>query len=96
LKPSTGQPGTKPPRCKTTVLGARTFLRLLGTVGNSYQLRSLRNGEQYEVLKNFPSAEDLERALGSFCSDVRIRELEYFGAVSARFPNASRFNARRS
>src|SRR6516162_11371519 len=37
LKPSIRQLGTKPPHCKTTVLGARTFLRLLRTVSSTRQ-----------------------------------------------------------
>jgi len=89
-------PGAKLLMIDNNFVSGSTAISRVDDDGNSYQLRSLRNGEQYEVLKNFPSAEDLERVLGSFCSDVRIRELEYFWAVSASFPDASRFNARRN
>ena len=45
--------------------------------GNTYQIRELRDGSKYEVLKNFPSAEDIRARLGNV-SLLRITELEYY------------------
>ncbi len=51
--------------------------------GNSYQHRRLANGAAYEVLKNFPSREDLERSLGAIATSISVTELKYYWAVSA-------------
>ena len=47
-------------------------------VGNTYQRRRLRSGEEHLVLKNFPTEEDLRNAVGSHASDVQVSWLSYF------------------
>jgi len=46
--------------------------------GNTYQMRTLANGEQYEVLKNFPSAQELAQAVGSVAREAHLETLTYY------------------
>lgn len=46
--------------------------------GNTYQKRTLGDGSTYEVLKNFPTEEELRQALDGLASDVRIGFLPHF------------------
>jgi SAM-dependent methyltransferase len=46
--------------------------------GNTYQLRRLRDGSTYEVLKNFPAREQLLEVAGRHGSAPQVVELEYF------------------
>ena len=49
-----------------------------GPDGDTYQLRRLRDGRQYEVLKNFPGPEQLAADLAGRSADLRYTELEYY------------------
>lgn len=51
--------------------------------GNTYQVRILSSGEQYEVLKNFPDTADIEAAFSKLCTRVEVRQWTYFWAVKA-------------
>lgn len=46
--------------------------------GNTYQLRRLDDGSSREVLKNFPTADDLQRMLAPFVDNLDIASFEYF------------------
>jgi ubiquinone/menaquinone biosynthesis C-methylase UbiE len=46
--------------------------------GNTYQMRTLANGEQYEVLKNFPKAEELTAAVRGVASEAHLESLGYY------------------
>ena len=46
--------------------------------GNTYQIRKLEDGSEHEVLKNFPSDQELHETLSSFTSDLSILRLRYF------------------
>lgn len=46
--------------------------------GNTYQLRSLENGEQHKVLKNFPEEEFLRELLKNKATDVVFHALPYY------------------
>jgi len=46
--------------------------------GNTYQIRKLEDGSEHEVLKNFPSDQELYETLSSFTSDLSILRLRYF------------------
>jgi 2-polyprenyl-3-methyl-5-hydroxy-6-metoxy-1,4-benzoquinol methylase len=54
--------------------------------GNTYQRRTLHDGETFEVLKNFPNASEV-RALGEVVgSDVAVTELTYYWVLTFRTP----------
>lgn len=58
--------------------------------GDRYEWRSLADGSVYEILKNYPSDEEIEAALGEFCQEIDVVRLRHFWAVSARTRNAAR------
>lgn len=45
---------------------------------NTYQLRPLDDGSTHEVLKNFPSADELQRVLAPFAEKLEIVLFDYF------------------
>ncbi len=46
--------------------------------GNTYQLRKLGSGESFEVLKNFPTAEELTQAVRPVAREARLESLQYY------------------
>jgi demethylmenaquinone methyltransferase/2-methoxy-6-polyprenyl-1,4-benzoquinol methylase len=66
------------------VPGSSTPIARRDAAGNTYQLRRLRSGATYEVLKNFTTASELSSALAPAFPDVEVLELEYYWAVRAR------------
>jgi demethylmenaquinone methyltransferase/2-methoxy-6-polyprenyl-1,4-benzoquinol methylase len=46
--------------------------------GNTYQLRSLADGSQNRVLKNFPTEADLRAVLSPHATRFSYRALEYY------------------
>lgn len=46
--------------------------------GNTFQRRVLRDGREYQVVKNFPTADELLAAVRPFGGDAELMELEYF------------------
>jgi demethylmenaquinone methyltransferase/2-methoxy-6-polyprenyl-1,4-benzoquinol methylase len=52
-------------------------------LGNTYQRRRLASGEEYEILKNFPTDEELRRSLEGSCASLTVLQLEHYWAVSA-------------
>ena len=60
------------------VPGSSTPITKLDDVGNTYQRRRLRSGEEHLVLKNFPSEEELRSAVKDCASNVQIIRLSYF------------------
>ena len=46
--------------------------------GNTYQIRKLSDGSQHEVLKNFPSDEEMHDVLSPFSSNISINRLKSF------------------
>ena len=57
--------------------------------GNTYQERTLRNGATYEIVKNFPSAEELRRELEAVGRNVEVLELQYFWVAWGETHSAS-------
>ena len=49
--------------------------------GNTYQIRTLRSGARYEVIKNFPRRREIDAALRTVCSHCEVRELAYYWAA---------------
>ncbi len=58
--------------------GSSTPIARVDRDGNSYQRRRLDDGEQFEVLKNFPAPRDIRRSLAGVSRSVRIVELDYY------------------
>jgi demethylmenaquinone methyltransferase/2-methoxy-6-polyprenyl-1,4-benzoquinol methylase len=52
--------------------------------GNTYQQRRLADGSSHEVLKNFPSAQQMRQRLGRFGTDVELTEYEYYWVATYR------------
>ena len=46
--------------------------------GNTYQLRTLRDGSVHRVLKNFPKSSELRAFVASVASTIKVRELQNF------------------
>jgi SAM-dependent methyltransferase len=46
--------------------------------GNTYQMRKLANGEQFEVLKNFPTARELADAVRPVAREAHLESLTYY------------------
>lgn len=65
-------------RDSTTI--ARTDLE-----GNTFQLRTLPNGERYEVLKNYPTDSALRKRFAESVKEIRILRLENFWMLTGRF-----------
>jgi demethylmenaquinone methyltransferase/2-methoxy-6-polyprenyl-1,4-benzoquinol methylase len=46
--------------------------------GNTYQMRTLASGEQYEVLKNFPTPAELTLAVQGVAREAHLESLTYY------------------
>ena len=57
--------------------------------GNTYQERVLLDGTRHEVLKNFPSEQELARAVQPYSSDFEFSCCDYYWCVSYRLGGAS-------
>ena len=64
------------------VHGSSTRICRTDAVGNTYQLRHLRDGTTHEVLKNFPSAEELRDILQPYSDTIEITTFDYFWCAS--------------
>jgi SAM-dependent methyltransferase len=64
------------------VPGSNTPVSRTGPDGDTYQRRSLADGREYEVLKNFPSREQLAADLETAATDLAWTELEYYWVAS--------------
>jgi SAM-dependent methyltransferase len=53
--------------------------------GNELTLRELDNGSSYQIIKNFPSPDELRTCLDGICDDVEIKCYQHFWSVSATF-----------
>lgn len=58
--------------------GSSTPISRRDAEGNTYQMRALANGEQYEVLKNFPTAAELTGAVQPVAREARLENLTYY------------------
>jgi SAM-dependent methyltransferase len=64
------------------VEGSNIPVSRTGPDGDTYQRRSLADGRQYEVVKNFPSREQLAADLEPTATDLAWTELEYYWVAS--------------
>lgn len=60
------------------VEGSSTPISRRDAEGNSYQMRPLASGEQYEVLKNFPTADELRAAVAPVAREAHLESLTYY------------------
>jgi demethylmenaquinone methyltransferase/2-methoxy-6-polyprenyl-1,4-benzoquinol methylase len=58
--------------------GSSTPVSRKDAEGNTYQMRKLANGEEYEVLKNFPTAGELRDAVSPVAREARLESLQYY------------------
>jgi SAM-dependent methyltransferase len=58
--------------------GSSTPISRRDAEGNTYQMRRLANGEQYEVLKNFPSGLELAEAVRPVAREAHLETLAYY------------------
>jgi demethylmenaquinone methyltransferase/2-methoxy-6-polyprenyl-1,4-benzoquinol methylase len=60
------------------VEGSSTPISRRDAEGNTYQVRPLLSGETHEVLKNFPTHEELRAAILPFAREAHVERLEYY------------------
>jgi SAM-dependent methyltransferase len=65
------------------VAGSSAPISRRDALGNTYQVRRLQTGAEYEVLKNFPTTQELQKALVGVCTTVHVLQLPYYWALSA-------------
>lgn len=58
--------------------GSSTPVSRTDAEGNTYQMRRLANGEEHEVLKNFPSAAELAEAVRPVAREAHLESLTYY------------------
>jgi demethylmenaquinone methyltransferase/2-methoxy-6-polyprenyl-1,4-benzoquinol methylase len=58
--------------------GSSTPISRRDPEGNSYQMRHLASGEQFEVLKNFPSSSELAEAVRPIAREAHLESLTYY------------------
>jgi len=51
---------------------------------NRYELRTLQDCTTYEIVKNYPTDDELLASFAQFAEDLRIMRLDHFWALSAR------------
>lgn len=60
------------------VLGSSTAISRADDGGNTYQVRKLENGNQYEVLKNFPNEKEAGKFIGDSAAEFSWMDLQYY------------------
>jgi len=58
--------------------GSSTPISRTDSDGNTYQIRKLDDGQEYEILKNFPTKQEIMESLGSSVNNFQIECLTYF------------------
>jgi SAM-dependent methyltransferase len=58
--------------------GSSTPISRTDAAGNTYQMRKLANGENFEVLKNYPSALELTEAVRPIAREAHLEALTYY------------------
>jgi demethylmenaquinone methyltransferase/2-methoxy-6-polyprenyl-1,4-benzoquinol methylase len=62
----------------TYVEGSSTAISRRDAEGNTYQKRKVLSGEEYEVLKNFPTADELREAVAPVARTAHLESLHYY------------------
>jgi|SRR5688572_2309321 len=63
--------------------GSSTPVSRRDNEGNTYQIRHLANGETHEVLKNFPTGEELASAIREVAREAHLESLRYYWLLVA-------------
>ncbi len=58
--------------------GSSTPISRRDAEGNTYQMRALPSGEQHEVLKNFPTPQELAEAVRPVAREAHLEALTYY------------------
>jgi SAM-dependent methyltransferase len=58
--------------------GSSTPISRTDAEGNTYQMRTLANGERFEVLKNYPTNEELASAVRPVAREAHLETLAYY------------------
>jgi demethylmenaquinone methyltransferase/2-methoxy-6-polyprenyl-1,4-benzoquinol methylase len=66
------------------VEGSSTPVSRRDADGNTYQQRRLDDGSSHEVLKNFPSAQEMKARVGRMGSEFRFSAYEYYWVATYR------------
>jgi len=64
------------------VKGSSTPIIRIDNDGNTYQIRKLEDGREYEILKNFPTKKEIRETIGNKVKNLKIKFLTYFWIVS--------------
>jgi ubiquinone/menaquinone biosynthesis C-methylase UbiE len=72
------------------VAGSSTPISRRDADGNGYQQRQLADGTTHEVLKNFPTAGQMEKRLSRHGGDVRFTNYQYYWVATYRIMSAGR------
>lgn len=68
------------------VEGSSTRISRADDEGNTYQQRRLDDGSTFEIVKNFPSPDELRKAIGDDMTQVRVELLKYYWFLSYVLP----------
>jgi len=66
------------------VEGSSTPIAKTDDDGNTYQIRKLQNGAEYEVLKNFPTKEEVATLIAPFGLEMEWVELDYYWVLTLK------------
>jgi ubiquinone/menaquinone biosynthesis C-methylase UbiE len=69
------------------VAGSSTPMSRVDANGDGWQLRKLGDGSQHEVLKNFPSEQELRAAVAPYASDVQVKLYDYYWWLEYTLPH---------
>lgn len=63
------------------VKGSSTPICRTDNEQNTYQIRKLEGGTEYEVLKNFPSEQEIRNILKSYSKNIEYIDFQYYWLV---------------
>jgi demethylmenaquinone methyltransferase/2-methoxy-6-polyprenyl-1,4-benzoquinol methylase len=66
------------------VPGSNTPISRTDDEGNTYQVRTLDNGKQHEILKNFPTETEIRNLLENLAVEIRWTGLPYYWFLTYR------------
>ncbi|MDB6054934.1 MAG: putative methyltransferase [Verrucomicrobiales bacterium] len=66
------------------VEGSSTVISRIDASGDTFQMRKLKDGSLHEVLKNFPTREELINAVSADAVEISVNLLEYYWLLEYR------------